>query len=140
MQELSQLVRVFVTSLILKNVLYTIVNYQGKPPVKIVHINWYKRTIGWWNFHLGHLLLKFYSYGNGWIRINNHPIKLIPSKNPRLPASQGYVTFKWKRYTIYLRFIHNTIHIYQFAPWCHLAFNHVPGLCTQGNGAKGEIE
>merc|ERR1712072_953135 len=81
--------------------------------------------------------INFYSVGNGWIKINGKPIKLTPSTNPRMPASQGYVWFRWGKFTIYLRFFHGRFLVFQFGPGCKRTFHHVKGLCASGKGTKG---
>merc|ERR1712072_872337 len=104
----------------------------------IVTITWYKTTVGWWWFRFGRFSLNFYSVGNGWIKINGKNIKLTVSTNARMPASQGFVWFRWGKFTIYMRFYRGVFYVYQFGPGCKHAYNHVRGLCASGKVTKGK--
>merc|ERR1712072_847881 len=96
-------------------------------------ITWFKSSLGNWAFKFGKIAIKFYSWGNGWIRINGKKIKLTVSTNSGLPASQGYVWFRWGKITYYLRFYRHRFYVYPFGPGCKRVFNKVRGFCGNVN-------
>merc|ERR1712072_789705 len=79
----------------------------------------------------------FYSLGDGFIKIGRTKIRLTVSTNSGLPASQGYVYFRWGMFTYYLRFYDHRFYVYSFARVCKEVFNKVPGFCGSVNINKG---
>merc|ERR1712072_1620542 len=105
----------------------------GKPG----RITWFKTSRGNWSFKFEKFAIKFYSWGNGWITINGKKIKLTVSTNSGLPASQGYVWFRWAKITYYLRFYGGRFYVYSFGAGCKRVFHKVRGFCGYVNINKG---
>ena len=105
--------------------------------VKTIKIKWFRLTKGNWNIRWGKLIFKFYSFGNGYIRIGRRKIKLIPSRNKKLPASAGWVYFRFGKHTYYLRFYGRNFHVLIFGK-CKHYYRGARGFCGIPRIYKGK--
>ena len=99
-------------------------------------ITWFKSSTGTWKFKLGSVSLTFVSLGNGYITIKGKKIKLIPGTSKYLPASKGFVSFKYGYYNFYLRFIKNVLYVYRFNGGCKKALYGAKGFCDSTKVTK----
>merc|ERR1711962_211910 len=111
--------------------------YKGYGVGAKITITWFKRSISWWWFRFGRFMLSFYSFGNGYIKIGNKKIKLTYSTYKGMPASQGWVWFRWGAYTFYLRWYKNALWAYQFGK-SNKKYAGLKGFLASGKLSKGK--
>ena len=85
----------------------------------------------------GKLKIRFYNFGNGYIRIGKLKIKLIPSTNKKLPATKGWVYFRFGKLIYYLNF--KKVFTVLIFGKCKKTILGLKGFCGKASANKGII-